>query len=383
MRLVFPLVFLVGLIVWPASIMAESETEIRAQLNELQRERQKLRALREELETSLGQLGHELKALDKQLVEATKASLMAEKAVKAASRKLATLQKRHRRLESRVRELRERILNEASIAYQRLERTHWFVLALRGISVTEIPHRQYLLARFMESQADDRDRYVQVMRDLQRNEVEANSQLAELEKLQDAALARRKELAGRRQAKQVLWKRMQEDVRHNEEREQALVSQEKALKALLEQLHTGLLSRDRDIHMYPIRSRKGKLRWPIRGRIKVRFGKRSGPGKLRYAGVQLAPIGKNRQVKTVASGQVRYADWFGGYGLMMIIDHGDGMISVYAHNDALFKQVGDWVEEGEVIALAGSTGWVERTLLYFELRDNGKPVNPVKWCRRR
>jgi len=79
---------------------------------------------------------------------------------------------------------------------------------------------------------------------------------------------------------------------------------------------------------------------------------------------------------------VRYADWFGGYGLMMIVDHGDGLISVYAHNDALYWQMGDWVEAGERIAEAGSTGWIEGVRLYFELREKGKPVNPKKWCRR-
>jgi septal ring factor EnvC (AmiA/AmiB activator) len=79
---------------------------------------------------------------------------------------------------------------------------------------------------------------------------------------------------------------------------------------------------------------------------------------------------------------VRYSDWFGGYGLMMIVDHGDGLISIYAHNDALYLQMGEWVEEGEVLAEAGSTGWIEDVRLYFEVRDKGKPVNPADWCRK-
>jgi len=131
-----------------------------------------------------------------------------------------------------------------------------------------------------------------------------------------------------------------------------------------------------------LRRRKGRLRWPLRGRIVTGFGQRPGDGRKRLTGVELAPILAARQVKAIASGQVRYADWFGGYGLMLIIDHGDGMMSVYAHNDALYKGVGDWVEEGEVVAAAGSTGWVEDVRLYFELRDGGRPVDPSQWCRR-
>lgn len=84
----------------------------------------------------------------------------------------------------------------------------------------------------------------------------------------------------------------------------------------------------------------------------------------------------------MAAGQVRYADWFGGYGLMTIVDYGEGVLGVYAHNDMLYKQLGDWVDEGEIIADVGSTGWVNRVTLYFEVRDKGKPVNPKRWCRR-
>ena len=115
------------------------------------------------------------------------------------------------------------------------------------------------------------------------------------------------------------------------------------------------------------------------------FGSRPVPGRPKLTGVQLVPTGKGtkrRAVKAIADGQVRYADWFGGYGLMMIVDHGDGLISVYAHNDALYWQMGDWVEAGELLAEAGSTGWIEDVRLYFELRDKGSPVNPKKWCRR-
>ena len=66
---------------------------------------------------------------------------------------------------------------------------------------------------------------------------------------------------------------------------------------------------------------------------------------------------------------------------MMIVEHGDGMMTIYAHNDALYKQVGDWVDANEILAEAGSTGWVDATQLYFELRDQGEPVNPKLWMK--
>jgi len=360
-----------------------SKQDAQAQLTRLHQERQKLNAVREQLETQLGVVGLELKGLDELMVAAVKASHDAEAAAKAAADELDALQTRRRGLESRVSVLRNRILDEASAAYQRLRHAHWFVLVLSGIPVTETPHRQYLLTRLLESQAEDRDRYVRNLRDLQRIEAESRQQLSGLEQLRTIQATRKKDLAGRLQAKRMLWNRVHKDIKLKKGQDRAIAAQEKALKELIKQLHTELSSEDTAIHWRSIRTQKGKLPWPLKSRLITRFRGKPGPGKPRLAGVQLAPIGSDKQVRTLAGGRVRYADWFGGYGLMMIIDHGDGMMSVYAHNDALYKQIGDWVEDGEVVALAGSTGWVKQPLLYFEIRNSGKPVNPVHWCRAR
>ena len=382
MKLIFLFALFVGVML-AGDMEAWSTQGVKAQLTELQQERRKLATIRQELENRLGYLGNDLQDLDKQIVIATKESIAAEGSVSIASKKLDALRFKHKEIESNISELHEHILNEVSVAYQQVEQTHWFVFALRGISVTEIPHRQYLLSRLLESQADDRERYVRGLRDLQSLEGETRRQFTELEQLRRVKLVRKKDLAERQSEKRARWKKVLKDVNLKKKREKALALQEKALTRLLEQLKSGLSVNDANVDRHPIRIRKGKLRWPIKSRITTSFGQRPGPGKARSVGVQLTPLGKNRQVKTLAAGQVRYADWFGGYGLMMIIDHGDGMISVYAHNDAFYKQTGDWVEDGEVVARAGSTGWVEQTLLYFELRDSGKPVNPRKWCRRR
>ncbi|KAB8182140.1 peptidoglycan DD-metalloendopeptidase family protein, partial [Lysobacter maris] len=87
-------------------------------------------------------------------------------------------------------------------------------------------------------------------------------------------------------------------------------------------------------------------------------------------------------VKAVADGQVVYAEWMTGYGLLLIIDHGNGYMSLYAHNDALLKDAGDSVKRGDAVASVGSSGGHGRPALYFELRRNGQPVNPNVWLRR-
>jgi len=124
---------------------------------------------------------------------------------------------------------------------------------------------------------------------------------------------------------------------------------------------------------------KRKLAWPVKGRLLRSFGSRK-QGYLKWKGVLLgAPIG--RQVQTIHNGTVLFSDWLKGYGLLTVIDHGNGYMSLYAHNQTLLKSVGDQVETGEPIALIGQSGGQDQAGLYFEIRHQGKAVNPKIWCR--
>ena len=98
------------------------------------------------------------------------------------------------------------------------------------------------------------------------------------------------------------------------------------------------------------------------------------------AGV-LAALESKFKVRAAAPGRVAYSDWLKGYGLLTIIDHGDGWMSLYAFNDALLKDVGDWVRAGDPLATVGSSGGQGRPALYFELRRNGQPQDPKPWLR--
>jgi septal ring factor EnvC (AmiA/AmiB activator) len=124
---------------------------------------------------------------------------------------------------------------------------------------------------------------------------------------------------------------------------------------------------------------KRKLSWPVKGRMLHSFGTRK-QGYLKWKGVLIsAPI--SRQVQTIHNGTVLFSDWLKGYGLLTVIDHGNGYMSLYAHNQTLLKSVGDRVETGEPIALIGQSGGLEQSGLYFEIRHQGKALNPKLWCR--
>jgi len=125
---------------------------------------------------------------------------------------------------------------------------------------------------------------------------------------------------------------------------------------------------------------KGKLAWPVKGKLKRLFGRNKPLSNLRWQGVILeAPNGS--RVRAISHGRVAFADWLRGLGNLIIIDHGNSYLSLYGHNESLFKSAGEWVETGEVISSIGSSGGQPKPGLYFEIRKRGKPQNPTGWCK--
>jgi septal ring factor EnvC (AmiA/AmiB activator) len=124
---------------------------------------------------------------------------------------------------------------------------------------------------------------------------------------------------------------------------------------------------------------KGKLPWPVTGKLANKFG--SARTEVTWDGV-LIDAAEGVDVKAVTQGKVVFSEWFRSYGLMMIIDHGQGYLTLYGFNQSLYKQVGEFVAAGEVIASVGQSGGRSKTGLYFGIRNKGVPVDPLEWCRR-
>ena len=129
----------------------------------------------------------------------------------------------------------------------------------------------------------------------------------------------------------------------------------------------------------PFAGMQGKLLLPVEGRISHRFGNQRNQGTLRWHGIFI-DAAEGESVYAVHYGRVVFSDWLRGFGLLMIVSHGEGYMSLYGHNQALFRETGDWVSAGEVIAAVGDSGGQDKTGLYFEIRIDGKPNNPQNWC---
>jgi septal ring factor EnvC (AmiA/AmiB activator) len=150
------------------------------------------------------------------------------------------------------------------------------------------------------------------------------------------------------------------------------------IEVLLEELRQSIADIPLGDDQEPFAERKGLMRWPLDGRLVNRFGTRHPLGDLTWEGITIAaPAGSD--IRAIHHGRVVFADWFNSSGLLLIIDHGGGYMSLHAHNQELYKAVGEWVTSGDVVAAAGNTGGQQDAGLYFEIRRNGRAEDPVNW----
>jgi septal ring factor EnvC (AmiA/AmiB activator) len=160
---------------------------------------------------------------------------------------------------------------------------------------------------------------------------------------------------------------------------QRLAAQEQDLSRLIAELGSILAD-------YPIRSEepfselKGRLTWPVAGRLLHDFGQPRAGG-MKWNGVVLTAA-PGREVRAVYHGRIVFSDWLSGMGLLVIVDHGEGFMTLYGYNETLLKATGDWVAPGDVIATVGDSGGQAQAGLYFEIRQGTTPVNPRRWITR-
>lgn len=220
------------------------------------------------------------------------------------------------------------------------------------------------------------------IRELEQVRAELEAQTARLRKLREQRAREKGELEATRGERRKLVQQLKSEIADKDRHLSGMVRDEQELKALISALSRALSDIPAEAgNRKPFSSLKGKLKWPAKGPLVNSFGSPRKLGKLTWQGVTIG-AGGGQEVRAVSHGRVAFADWLRGYGLLVIIDHGDGYMSLYGHNQSLYKETGDWVEPGEVIATVGDSGGQESSGLYFEIRKDGRPTDPVRWCRR-
>ena len=360
---------------FPAQDAAEKERELKALRAGIQSLQQKLEANQrkksnaekrlQDVENQISETSRELHRIDAEL--GTKRS------------QLGALKEKRRVQASTLQRQREHLASEARTAYA-MGRQQQVKLLLNQEQPSAVGRMLVYFGYFSRAR-------------LQRIE-DISASLEQLSLLEESIARKTASLTDLRASQQRESERLQEKKRTRKQAVAALSreleNQGGKLKRLktneqeLQQLVSSLQELLVDIpvdasQQQPFKSLKGKLRWPTRGRLAKRFGSRRGSAGLKWRGVMIEAA-EGGDVRAVAQGRVAFSDWMRGFGLLVIIDHGDGYMSLYGHNQTLYKEVGEWVDTGEVVAQLGASGGQSASGLYFEIRHKGQPINPVRWC---
>ncbi len=233
---------------------------------------------------------------------------------------------------------------------------------------------------FQRAQVEQIERLLGDLRRLADVQAQIRGASAELAASRDARAAEGAKLDGERSARAELLAQLEAKLKDQAARLAALGRNEAELGNLLERLRDVFADIPKQLAgAESFATQRGRLAWPLQGKVVTAFGAADESGR-RSSGLLLAAK-TGSPVHAISHGRVAFADWLRGYGLMLIVDHGDGYLSLYGCNETLLKDVGDWVDAGETIATSGASGGQKAAGLYFELRAKGQAVDPRGWLR--
>ncbi len=373
------------LLIWIAPLCqgAADQKELGQKEHELQQLRGQIESLQSDLvdsELRHSELIEELRASEQRLGQSARHLRVLKGRLGQQRERLAVLQEQRR---SKLKELdlqREALGRQLRAAYA-MGRQERIKILLNQQDPAIVSRMMVYYDYFNRARTSQMEQINKVMEALDRMSEEIGLEEQRLRELQTRELEETESLAEIRVLRQQVLTALGSDIRNKDQELQGLKKSEGQLQKLIEQLQDVWIDQMLDAEVStPFETRKGKLHWPAKGRLTARFGTRKA-GNLKWDGVVIAaPDGM--EVKAVHHGRVAFADWLQGFGLLLIIDHGNGYLSLYGHNQSLFKDTGDWVVQGEPVASVGRSGGNANSGVYFGIRHKGKAVNPRSWCLR-
>lgn len=360
---------------------AGEEAAAERQLQQLRKQIEAITTQQRESEGERSAASRALREADAQVGEAVRALRRTEAGIATSETELAALERDKRTLEAGLSTQREALAALVRSAYA-LGRHEQLKLLLAQDRMADLAR---VLAYHRYFQADRRERITGLVAELQAlaevaGRIEARrADLAAALSRQQAEL---QSLEAQRAERATLLAGLEAGFKDRAARLAALGRDEKDVVKLLERLRDAVADIPPQVDdARPFASRRGQLPSPLDGRVLAAFGGRLPDGRGSEGWLLAGTAGA--EVRAVAPGRVAFADWLKGYGLLAIVDHGDGWMSLYAFNDALLRDVGDWVRAGDPLASVGSSGGQGRPALYFELRRNGQPQDPKPWLKAR
>ncbi|MFT5483471.1 MAG: septal ring factor EnvC (AmiA/AmiB activator) [Halieaceae bacterium] len=225
------------------------------------------------------------------------------------------------------------------------------------------------------------DNFMSIIRRIDEIEPEIQQASSELAATRAELELQLSSLEQNRQRRSVSLASLSASISTDDQKLKQLSSNRKEFERLLSAIEEAVADLEIPFEIRAFDEARGAMPWPVDGKAQNRFGRSRTGSSLKWQGLLIAaPEGST--IGAIHHGRVVFADWFRGSGLLLILDHGDGYMSMYGHNQSLLREVGEWVSVGDPIGTVGNSGGQAHSALYFEIRKDGKPTDPVKWCKK-
>lgn len=374
-KLIFHSIGLVAMLCVSSSILASNSNQlkklshkiasVKAVLTKEQSKREQLQLALEKTELAYGVLQKQYQYSQKQ--------------IKKQKKILTSLKIKKNQLDQSLQKQQNILEKQIRTAYM-LGRQPYIKLVLNQQNANEV-NRILTYYRYISQKRVDAIKSLQnTLFNIKINQKQLQAQLITLSNLQQQQQQQNKKLGRIKRERVSLIYKLSASIKTKRQQLEQLLSNKKRLEATVARLERQ--TQTQRLAAQHFSKRKGRLPWPTKGKIVHLFGTKIKQSELTWSG-DLIRGRLGQPVYAIAAGKVIFSRWLPGYGLLLIINHGNGYMSLYGRNHSTYKKVGDWVVKGEVIASVGRSGGYKKPALYFAIRHNVKPLNPILWCKRR
>jgi len=356
----------------PQSEREQAQAQLEALQHSISERQQQIQRRQQRLSRS----ERELRELEQQVQQASRQLQQTERRLGSIREQISELETEQDELAKQLQTQAELLADQIETAYRTGDQSF-----LKMLLNQESPARvERLIAYFRylnDARLEQLDKLHALEDQLAEVRRELDSQQDELAATQSRQERDRNQLASKQREQEQLVARLAREQESDEAQLQAMRQQEEELNELLEALASVL--QDQDIQLDGLAGLRGQLSWPVQGSFRHRYGAQRS-GNIRWRGVVMN-IAEESEVSAIADGRVIFSDWLKGFGLVIVLDHGEGYMSLYGYNQALLREPGEAVRRGDTLALSGRSGGQREPGLYFEIRHRGDPVNPGPYMR--
>lgn len=356
-----------------------NDEEQQAKLEALQKTIADLKKQLEKTKSSRDSIAKSLEQSEKNISTLSKKAKKLKSTLNAEKKQLDELKDKRSELKKNKHKQQSLVGDYVNAAYRSGKKSQLHLL-LNQQSPSDLSRTLKYYDYFVQARSKKIDEYLNTIDHLNKIEPEITASTLRLQNRVKEVAAQKNQLSAAQAQRKANLNRLNKEVQSQSSQLEKFLAD----RARLEELVNRVSEYIGDVEINPVGNidfakLKGQLPWPAKGKVINRFGSRR-VDKLKWQGIRISGS-SGEDIQAVHGGRVIFSDYLRGHGLLIILDHGSGFMTLYAHNQALYKDLGEWVSSGEQIASLGNSGGQKQAALYFELRRNGQPTNPLQWLR--